>query len=121
MNFLLDENFPKSAENVLVGKGHAVHVVRNLLPKGTADDVLFAKAQDLAAIVLTTDRDFFHTIPHLHDHHHGVLVIALRQPNRRKILEKLVWALQQFQESEFKNRVFHLRDKTWLVFPPLRG
>lgn len=121
MNFLLDENFPKSAEHVLVGAGHRVHDARHLLPPGTADDQLFAKAQLLGAVVLTTDRDFFHTIPHLHDHHHGVLVIALRQPNRGKILEKLTWALQQFKEADFKDRVFHLRDRTWLAFPPLHA
>ena len=80
---------------------------------------MFRKAQDHAAILLTTDRDFFHTIPHRFDSHRGVVVIALRQPNRRAILARLEWILAQVEDHHFKDRVFQLRDRTWLAYPPI--
>jgi len=42
-------------------------------------------------VFLTTDRDFFHTIPHIHDKHAGIIVIALRQPNRSTIGNAVVF------------------------------
>jgi predicted nuclease of predicted toxin-antitoxin system len=81
VNFLLDENFPKAAASVLREVGHCAFDVRGTPQEGMDDPGLFAKAQHLNAVLLTTDRDFFHTIPHLFDSHAGVVVIALRQPH----------------------------------------
>jgi hypothetical protein len=66
-----------------------------------------------------TDRDFFHTIPDLFESHCGVVVIVLRQPNRTAILSRLEWILSQVTEAQFNNRVFQLRDSTWLAYPPI--
>ena len=63
MNFLLDENFPKSTERLLVNLGHQVFDIRGTAQQGISDDALFALAQEQQAILLTTDRDFYHTIP----------------------------------------------------------
>ncbi len=89
--------------------------------EGIADTEVFQKAQTLGAILLTTDRDFFHTIPHLFERHAGVIVIALRQPNRAAILSRLEWLISRLDEDAFPNRAFQLRDTTWLAFPPLAG
>jgi len=119
MRFFLDENFPKSATTWLSGFGHEVFDIRGSEREGMTDNELFSQAQDVGAIILTTDRDFFHTVPHLFEHHAGVLVIALRQPNRKNIMGKLAWAMDHFRPSEFANRVIQLRDKTWIAVPPL--
>jgi predicted nuclease of predicted toxin-antitoxin system len=118
MKFLLDENFPKSAVLLLDARGHHVLDVRGSQYEGAEDSEVFEWAQQERAIFLTTDRDFFHTIPHLYGDHYGVLVIALRQPNRSKILKRLEWFLDSFQAVDVANRVFQLRDKTYLVLPP---
>lgn len=119
MRFLLDENFPKTAKSLLEAAGHEVIDLRDTPDQGCEDAEIFRLAQRLEAILLTTDRDFFHTIPHLFTHHAGVLVIALRQPNKHNILKKLTWALSWFGDENFANRVIQLRDVTFLVFPPL--
>jgi hypothetical protein len=67
----------------------------------------------------TTDRDFFHTIPWLFAEHHGVIVIALKQPNRAAILLKLEWILEKLPPQSFRNRVFQLRDTSCIATPPL--
>jgi len=119
MKFFLDENFPKSAAPWLSQFGHEVFDLRGTEGEGMPDHELFAQAQELKAIILTTDRDFFHTVPHLFEHHAGVLVVALRQPNRKNIMAKMEWSLKHFRPSEFTNRVIQLRDKTWSAVPPI--
>jgi len=84
-----------------------------------SDRDIFAEAQRCAAVFLTTDRDFFHTIPHLHEKHAGIIVIALLQPNRSAIIEKLSWPLNRLQPEQFKNRTVQLRDQSWIAVPPL--
>ena len=86
---------------------------------GIEDAAVFQKAQDLQAILLTTDRDFFHTIPVLFESHFGIIVIALRQPNRAAILQRLKWILSHMGKSAFANRVFQMRDKTWIAYPSI--
>ena len=119
MKFVLDENFPFSAASWLTELGHDAVDVRSEGLGGSKDDKLFEFCQNLGAVFLTTDRDFFHTIPHLYPKHHGVLVIALKQPNRVKILSKLNWFLENFASMEIHGRVFQLRDNTWSVYPQL--
>ena len=119
MKFFLDENFPKTAGTWLSELGYMVFDVRGSEKEGITDIELFSQAQELDAVMLTTDRDFFHTVPHMFEHHAGVLVIALRQPNRKNIMEKLEWALKHFKPSDFNNRVIQLRDRTWSAVPPL--
>ena len=89
MKFFLDENFPKAAHPLLKNLGHEIFDLRGTSREGSADTKIFQEAQDCEAVFLTTDRDFFHTVPHLYPQHEGVVVIALRQPNRANILDKL--------------------------------
>ena len=85
MTFFLDENFPKAAIPLLVDLGHETIDIRGSTSEGCPDDAIFSQAQSAEAVFLTTDRDFFHTIPHLFESHAGVIVVALRQPSRRAI------------------------------------
>jgi hypothetical protein len=66
-------------------------------------------------------RDFFHTLHHQHPRHAGVVVIALKKPNRAAILARLEWLLKIFKEEDFRGRVFQLRDRTWIARPPLQS
>ena len=69
-------------------------------------------------MILTTDRDFFHSFPNVYAGHSGVVVIALRQSSREAIMQRLEWFLANVFEEHWKNRVFQLRDSTWLAKPP---
>lgn len=119
MKFFLDENFPKAAVGMLERMGHEVFDLRGTDREGSQDGDIFAEAQQHGAVFLTTDRDFFHTIPHLHAEHSGIIVIALRQPNRQAILEKLSWVLKRLAQGDFASRTIQLRDRTWTAIPAL--
>ncbi len=69
---------------------------------------LFAHAQRQEAIFITTDKDFFHTVPLAFEHHHGSIVITLRKPNRADLIRRLAEALTLLGERD-------LRDTVWLV------
>ena len=114
MNFFLDENFPKSAHAYLTQRGHSCLDVRDHLPQGADDMEVFALAQKYHAIFLTTDKDFYHTIPFLQPLHHGIVVVSLRQPNRQAILEHLQWFLGNAPAS-MQNTIYLLRDRTFIV------
>lgn len=118
MKFLLDENFPRSANHFLVARGHEVIDFRGTADEGMADSEVLAMTQRLHAVLLTTDRDFFHTLHTIGKPHPGIIVVALRQPNRAAILARMEWALEHLREAKFPNRVFQLRDSTWVYRPP---
>ncbi len=117
MKFFLDENFPKTAGPLLVAKGHTVLDIRGTEDEGARDLDIFAMAQENQAVFLTTDRDFFHTIPYLFPEHSGVVVIALRQPNRHAILARLAWFLAHFEQQQLLGKSFLLRDRTYAIHP----
>ena len=101
MKFFLDENFPKSAITHLQASGHQTIDIRGSKEEGLDDLTIFELAQEQSAIFLTTDRDFFHTIPFYTQKHCGVIVVALDQPNRKKLLEKLDWILGNIDLSGY--------------------
>ncbi|HEX7570190.1 MAG TPA: DUF5615 family PIN-like protein [Verrucomicrobiae bacterium] len=110
MNFFLDENFPRPALVQLQSAGHtAVHALETF-PPGTADDQLFAHAQQESAIFITTDKDFFHTIPLAFAQHQGAIVITLRRPNRDELLRRLADALAALGERKLDNSVWLVTD-----------
>lgn len=119
MRFFLDENFPVTTEALLRERGHETDFAKNLGKIGMDDQSIFARAQEWGAVFLTTDRDFYHTIPHMYPTHHGIIVIALRRPNRESITKRLLWMIDHVEEKYFSNRVFLLRDKTWMVYPAI--
>ncbi|MEA1968068.1 MAG: DUF5615 family PIN-like protein [Thermodesulfobacteriota bacterium] len=113
MKFLLDENFPKTAAAYLEGLGHTVFDYRGTTEEGADDFRLFDIAQQHEAVMLTTDRDFYHTVPVLYETHFGVVVIALRQPNRAAIMQRLKWLFTQRELFPLDNKVLQLRDTTF--------
>ena len=116
MKFFLDENFPKTITPILEEKGHEVFDIRSTQFEGADDASLFEFAQQNEAIFLTTDKDFFHTIPLLFPNHFGIIVITLRQPNRKGITDKFLFALNHFDLSAFNSKILLLRDNHYSIF-----
>jgi predicted nuclease of predicted toxin-antitoxin system len=110
MNFLADQNFPRTCEPLLKKSGHTLSDVVYDPKAGLSDTWLFGEAQRLKAVLPTTDKDFFHTVPWLFAEHAGAIVINLRKPNRVEILAKLEWALEFLNSHSIENHVLLLRD-----------
>lgn len=119
MNFLLDENFPKAVIPILEKSGHQVLDYRLIGCEGDYDDLVIKAAIENEAVLLTTDRDFFHTYAQLYPEHFGIVVVALKKPNRLAITEKIEWLLNYIREEDYTGRAFQLRVASWVAFPPL--
>ncbi len=117
MKFFLDENFPKAAQALLLTRSHSVFDIRGTADEGATDEEIFQMTLARKAVFLSTDRDFFHTIPHLYTDHFGIVVIALRQPNRDAILSRLSWFLDNFDESSMVGRAYLLREHACTIYP----
>jgi hypothetical protein len=61
-------------------------------------------------VLLTTDRDFYHTVPLRYNEHFGVIIVSLKQPNREAILARLRWVVAQDLMDDIRNTVILLRD-----------
>jgi predicted nuclease of predicted toxin-antitoxin system len=116
VNFFLDENFPKPAIRILEAQGHKVFDIRGTIHEGADDGSIFLLAQAENAIFLTTDRDFFHTIPGMYENHSGIIVISLRQPNRKNIIDKLIYVLTHFDFATLHSKVLLLTDKSYSIY-----
>ena len=114
MRFLLDENFPCSIAAVLRDCGHEAIPFEEACPRGADDEFVFNAAQSLGAVLLTSDRDFYHTVPLQHPTHCGIIVVALRQPGRAAIAERLKWFLANNTEH-LANRAVILRDFSYRI------
>lgn len=115
MKFFLDENFPKPATEILARRGHEVFDVRSTEFEGSNDVQIFELAQEKGAIFLTTDKDFFHTIPFLYQRHKGIIVVILRQPSRKNIIEKLLFALDHIDLTHMESKVLLLKDNHYSI------
>jgi predicted nuclease of predicted toxin-antitoxin system len=111
MIFVLDENFPGAALSLLTKYGHTGHSVLEFTATGTDDLKVFDVAQTQQAVLVTTDKDFYHTIPLLFSEHHGVVVIALHQPNREKLLRRPEWAMRWMKQGDIRGRVLLVTDQ----------
>jgi len=114
MKFFVDENVPQRVSEYLISKGHNVFDIRKTSLEGSDDLTIFQLAQKKKAIFITTDKDFFHTIPIQIPEHYGIIVIALKQPSGEKILEKIKWAIEHLDFSKIKSRIFVFRDRHYI-------
>ena len=119
MTFLLDENFPKSVTPILEGEGHQVIDFREKGEEGACDREVVEFALAHRAVILTADRDFFHTLSAQYPNHNGIVVIALKHPTRIKIIQRLQWLLSNVSEADFPRRAFQLKTQAWMAYPPI--
>lgn len=116
MKFFLDENFPRKASEILTEAGFEVFDIRGTAEEGLSDDAIFKKAIKIGAVFLTTDKDFYHTIPHLYSNHSGIIVINLSQPNSSSIINKLCQAIEFVNNNIIENCCVMLTDNKMFYF-----
>jgi predicted nuclease of predicted toxin-antitoxin system len=109
MKILVDENIPRMTVNSLREMGHDVWDVRGTSGQGLSDAALWDIAVREGRLLITTDKGFteYRTVSH-----NGILIVRLRQPNRLKIHQSVMRALDQFAETEWRGLLVVMRDAT---------
>jgi hypothetical protein len=110
MKFLADQNFPRACATLLGEFGHELMFTGFDPEIGLSDHWIFEQAQKFEAVLLTTDKDFFHTIPWLYPEHKGAIIVALKRPGRIAILDKLRAGLEFIRAHGLENHVLLLTD-----------
>lgn len=118
MNILVDENIPLMTVRALREAGHDVLDIRGTADEGMQDPSLWETAQSSGCLLVTTDKGF---TQRRRERHHGLLVVRLRQPNRRKIHERVMRAVGQFSEAEWPGLTVVMRDAVQSVWRAPEG
>lgn len=77
MKFLLDANLPRSAASVLRDLGHEVEEARDVLPGGTDDATIAARAKAGNWVLITRDFDFSDIRNYPPQNYAGIVVLDL--------------------------------------------
>ena len=109
MKILVDENIPRMTADRLRELGHDVKDIRGTADQGLADSDLWGVAIREERLLITTDKGFteYRAVPH-----HGILVVRLRQPNRAKIHQSVMHAMESFAEGDWPGMLVVMRDAT---------
>jgi predicted nuclease of predicted toxin-antitoxin system len=107
MRILVDENIPRTTVAWLRELGHDVLDIRGSALQGSADSGLWKLALSDQRMLVTTDKGFTNRRS---SPHHGILIVRLRQPNRRKIHESVMVALERFPADSWPGSLVVVRD-----------
>ena len=107
MKIFVDENIPAMTVLELRNAGHDVADIRGTENEGMSDEDVWKKVQEEQRLLITTDKGFTQK---RHENHNGVLVIRLKQPNRLKIHNKVIQAMDRFKEKEWAGLTVVMQD-----------
>ena len=94
LQFLADHCVPTLVIENLHAAGHEVTRLRDWLPPESPDENVIAKAQELAAILLTLNGDFADITAYPPANYRGIVALQVR--NRYEILPQIVARLQTY-------------------------
>jgi predicted nuclease of predicted toxin-antitoxin system len=101
MKIKLDENLPLRLAAFLNQLGHDTHTVRDERLIGRADMEIWEAAQREARFLITQDLDFSDLRRFVPGSHHGILLLRLRSPSRRKLIDRIVGLFQEENVSQW--------------------
>jgi predicted nuclease of predicted toxin-antitoxin system len=109
MKILVDENIPRMTVTRLRELGHEVKDIRGTPDQGLGDRGLWSVAMIEGRLLITTDKGF---TEHRRTAHRGILIVRLRQPNRLRIHESVMRAMERFRDAEWPDLLVVMRDAT---------
>lgn len=107
MRICVDENIPLMTVRALRGQNHDVLDVRESASKGAEDDDIWEIAHREQRLFVTTDKGF---AQHRNEEHSGVLIVRLKQPNRHKIHQRVMQAIDGLPSEKWPGTVVVMRD-----------
>src|SRR5438105_7157994 len=101
MKIKLDENLPHRLATLLKNLGHEPHTLYEERLVGHPDAEVWEAAQKESRFLITQDLDFSDSRKFAPGAHHGILLIRLRSPNRRALLERIEEMFQNEKVGEW--------------------
>lgn len=113
MKLLVDENIPNMTVTLLKEQGHDVLDIRGTEREGISDQELWALANEERRLLITTDKGF---AKNRDSDHAGVLIVALRKPNRAAIHKHIIFTLMQYDAEEWAGLLVVAKDQSRSVW-----
>ncbi len=107
MKIFVDENIPFITVKELRSKGFDVKDLRGTTDQGITDEELWKIVQQEKRLLITTDKGFS---AQRNERHYGILIIRLKKPSRMKIHQRVMQAINNFKEDEWKGLMVVIRD-----------
>ncbi len=107
MRILVDENIPRITVERLRELGHDVKDIRGTGEQGLPDTGVWDIAVRERRLLITTDKGF---TEYRAARHPGILIVRLRQPNRLKIHQSVMLAIERFGDEEWSGLLVVIRD-----------
>ena len=101
MKIKLDENLPHQLATLLKNLGHEVHTLHEERLVGRPDAEVWEATQKESRFLITQDLDFSDSRKFAPGSHHGILLIRLRSPNRRALIERIEEMFRKENVSEW--------------------
>ena len=111
LQFLADHCVPTLVVESLQAAGHEVTRLRDWLPPESPDEHVIAKAQELAAILLTLNGDFADITAYPPAKYRGIVALQVR--NRYEVLPQIIARLQTYLAAH--PNMAHYQGKLLLV------
>lgn len=99
MKILVDENIPLMTVRTLQSASHDVRDIRGTNEQGLRDDLLWQTAQQGQRLLITTDKGF---TQYREEPHYGILIGRLRQPNRKKLHERVMKVMAEYEAHQWQ-------------------
>jgi predicted nuclease of predicted toxin-antitoxin system len=115
MKILVDENVPRLTAARLRELGHDVMDIRGTADEGIDDESIWRLAQTESRLLITTDKGFS---TRRGEQHHGILIVRLRQPNRKRIHSAIIRAFDEIGEDDWLGLLVVVRDRALSRFAP---
>jgi predicted nuclease of predicted toxin-antitoxin system len=100
MKIKLDENLPHQLAVVLKDLSHQVDTVYDEGLIGHADTEIWQRAQAESRFLITQDLDFSNTQLFAPGSHRGILLVRLRSPSRRALIDRVI---ELFREEDVED------------------
>ena len=101
MKIKLDENIPASLSTRLVALGHDVDSVPEEGLTGHSDTAVWSEAQASGRFLVTQDLDFSDVRRFAPGAHAGILLVRLKRPGRKALMERLDWIFRNCDVSSW--------------------
>ncbi len=120
MKIKLDENLPFHLATLLKDLGHDVDTLRDELLIGHADREIWEAAQKESRFLITQDLDFSDLRKFAPGSHHGILLVRLRSPNRKDLVERIGELFQKESVAEWASCFVVATERKIRVLRPWR-
>ena len=105
MKFLMDENMPREASDLLRDLGYDVESIKGMNLRGTKNSDIYRLTKDENRILLTLDLDFANILNYPTKGHPGIIILRVKIQNPPSIVAALRRFMRQVTPNQLRRNL----------------